>query len=63
MNAPLEHGWTVHEWFAPGFLTGGMGNIDVDGDGHQQHRERLWSSPHCLKVSKAEQFTLFGEVA
>ena len=43
-----EHGWTVHEWFTAGFLAGGMGNVN-QGDGtHQQHRERLWASPHCL---------------
>ena len=40
-----QHGWTVHEWFAKGFLSGGMGNIDGTS---QQHRERLWASPHCL---------------
>jgi site-specific DNA-adenine methylase len=37
-----DHGWTVHEWFTAGYLTGGMGNV---GDGHQQGRERLWASP------------------
>jgi hypothetical protein len=40
-----QHGWTVHEWFSKGFLSGGMGNIDGTS---QQHRERLWASPHCL---------------
>ena len=52
-----KHGWTVHEWFAKGHLRGGMGNIrkrreadeDDDSSGHQQHRERLWASPHCLR--------------
>lgn len=39
-------GWTVYEWFADGFLTGGMGNVSSDG-GHQQHRERFWASPSC----------------
>jgi hypothetical protein len=43
-----EHGWTVHEWFKAGHLTGGMGNTNRNGDTHQQHRERLWASPHCL---------------
>jgi hypothetical protein len=48
-HAELEQeGWSVHEWFTAGWLTGGMGNIDTTGDGHQQHRERLWASPHCL---------------
>ncbi len=37
-----EHGWTAVAWFTDGYLTGGYGN------GHQQHRERLWLSPHCL---------------
>jgi site-specific DNA-adenine methylase len=40
-----DHGWTVHEWFTAGYLTGGMGNV---GDGHQQGRERLWASPACI---------------
>jgi hypothetical protein len=41
-HAGLEqYGWQAHEWFAyDDFLAGGMGE--------QQHRERLWSSPHCL---------------
>ena len=46
-------GWTVHEWFADGYLSGGMGD--------QQHRERLWSSPHCcMPISKA-QAELFAQ--
>ena len=32
-------GWSAHEWFTTGFL---------DSKGHQQDRERLWASPHCL---------------
>jgi DNA adenine methylase len=55
-----QHGWRVIEWFKEGFLKGGMGNQArkynaVEGwDGgdaevtHQQGRERLWLSPHCL---------------
>jgi hypothetical protein len=27
-------------------LRGGMGNQSANG--HQQNRERLWCSPHCL---------------
>lgn len=55
-----EHGWTVHEWFTDGFLTGGMGNV---GGEHQQHRERLFASPHCLTPNPAEtQLGLFDEV-
>ncbi len=44
-------GWTVHEWFTDGHLTGGMGNI-AKGTGtgeHQQKRERLWASPQCAE--------------
>lgn len=43
-------GWTVHEWYKAGHLRGGYGNIAVgNGTGnHQQKRERLWASPHCL---------------
>lgn len=56
-------GWTCHEWFAAGFLTGGLGNTAQgdDDDGHQQDRERLWASPHCLPV-EAAQLELFGVV-
>jgi hypothetical protein len=56
-HAELEqHGWTVHEWFTEGFLTGGMGNVDTSEDGgHQQHRERLWASPHCLPLDTPAQ--------
>lgn len=47
-HSNLEHlGWTVHEWFTAGHLTGGMGNISKTG-GHQQKRERLWASPQCV---------------
>ncbi len=45
-------GWTVHEWFADGFLSGGMGD--------QQHRERLWASPHCFM--KTQRTGLFGPI-
>ena len=41
-------GWTSHEWFTKGYMQGGMGGQKYDGSGHQQHRERLWASPHCL---------------
>jgi hypothetical protein len=43
------HGWTVVEWFKKGFLHGGMSRIA--GDSGQQHRERLWLSPACLRPS------------
>jgi DNA adenine methylase len=53
-GADLEAaGWRAVEWFKHGFLTGGMGNVSgtaADGSkGHQQHRERLWLSPHCVQ--------------
>lgn len=48
-TAFAEAGWRELEWFSKGFLTGGMGNLSKQkGKGHQQHRERLWLSPHCL---------------
>ena len=64
-NRLEEHGWTVHEWFTAGFLSGGMGNVN-QGDGtHQQHRERLWASPHCLNPDPDppahEQLDMWGE--
>jgi hypothetical protein len=37
-----EHGWTEHQWH-----TGEMRGYGAAGTG-QQHRERLWASPHCL---------------
>jgi hypothetical protein len=47
-HGDLEHaGWSCHEWFTHGFLTGGMGNTAGSGQ-HQQARERLWASPGCL---------------
>lgn len=61
-HAELEdHGWTVHEWFTAGYLTGGMGNTGgADHEGHQQHRERLWASPHCAPLHVLEpDLTLF----
>jgi hypothetical protein len=41
-NQLADLGWTAHEWFAAGYLQGGYGKAS------QQHRERLWASPHCL---------------
>ena len=46
------HGWRVVEWFKSGYLKGGMGNLGDAEKGearHQQARERLWLSPHCLR--------------
>lgn len=42
-----QHGWIKYEWFTDGFLTGGLSNVSKTST-HQQHRERLWASPHCL---------------
>jgi hypothetical protein len=56
-HAALEaHGWTVHTWYTEGFLRGGYGNIDGSS---QQHRERLWASPHCV-LQEGRQLGLFG---
>lgn len=48
----VDAGWREVEWFKAGFLKGGMG--------HQQGRERLWLSPHCLLPVVAAQGDLFG---
>ena len=64
-NALEEHGWTAQEWFRAGHLKGGMANTKgrtegEDGDLHQQQRERLWLSPHCLRrVEQPRQVGLF----
>jgi hypothetical protein len=50
-----SHGWRAVEWYRAGFLKGGMAN--TGGTGGQQHRERLWLSPHCLR--EPEQRSLF----
>ena len=42
----IDLGWTCHEWYRPGFLSGGYAKGSVAGD--QQHRERLWASPNCF---------------
>ena len=52
-------GWRCVEWYRSGFLRGGMGN--QGGTGTQQHRERLWLSPHCIAPAPASsQLSLFG---
>ncbi len=55
-------GWTTHEWYKAGHLQGGYGNIArAHGNGtHQQVRERLWASPHCLGATEAQALTLLG---
>ena len=64
-SALVDAGWTEHEWFKAGFLSGGMGNIGKNGKGHQMHRDRLWSSPHCLPLTSQtpvdRQITMFTE--
>jgi hypothetical protein len=47
-----DAGWREVEWFKAGHLQGGMGHLKKDGT-HQQHRERLWFSPHCLSLEPA----------
>jgi len=49
-------GWKEIEWFKAGYLRGGMGNT---GKGHQQARERLWLSPHCILDTKPVQASMF----
>jgi len=64
-----SHGWRSVSWFKDGHLKGGMRNQrkeSTDGDtgntgkAHQQHRERLWLSPHCLE--RATEPGLFDEL-
>jgi len=65
-----SRGWRSVEWFRSGFLKGGMGNTSKDKavSTHQQHRERLWLSPHCLLTAsekppeEARQTSLFDLV-
>jgi hypothetical protein len=56
-NALEAHGWRAVEWFKSGFLKGGM--KQQSGNGHQQHRERLWLSPHCLGAVRPTQHQMF----
>jgi len=57
-----DAGWREIEWFRAGFLTGGMGNTGQGDSTHQQARERLWLSPHCLADADPTdtQLDLFG---
>jgi hypothetical protein len=52
----VDAGWSEVEWFNAGGLSGGMANTS-DVDDHQQDRERLWLSPHC--VAEAAQQSLW----
>ena len=47
-SAFADAGWREIEWFRDGWLRGGMGVQSANG--HQQDRERLFASPHCIKV-------------
>jgi hypothetical protein len=38
-------------------MQGGMGAQKYDGTGHQQGRERLWASPHCLNPAEQPAHT------
>ena len=53
-------GWRAVEWYRGGFLKGGMGNTAGGAGAHQQKRERLWLSPHCLGAVEPAQASLFG---
>ena len=46
-------GWREIEWFKAGYLKGGM--AQQGDDGHQQARERLWLSPHCLEAPEPDR--------
>ena len=50
-------GWTAVEWYRAGFLRGGMGNV-AGTEKHQQARERLWLSPHCVRPEDDAQGVL-----
>jgi hypothetical protein len=47
------HGWFVKKWFKDGHLKGGMGHE------HQQHRERLWCSPNCIRPVTTAQLSMW----
>jgi len=55
-----RHGWRCVPWFRSGFLKGGMSNV-AGGGVHQQTRERLWISPHCVpSADERQQVGLFN---
>jgi len=53
----VRAGWWETEWFREGHLRGGMANRNPEG--HQQARERLWMSPHCLRPAPDAQLGLW----
>lgn len=54
-------GWAAHEWFVAGHLRGGYAQGGADG--HQQERERLWASPHCLRPNAAPTMASLFDLA
>ena len=57
-TAFTDAGWREVEWFKAGWLKGGMAQQSKEG--HQQGRERLWLSPHCLGVEPERQGDFFA---
>ena len=58
-GALRDAGWREVEWYRSGFLRGGYANQSEEGT--QQHRERLWLSPHCLgRVEASPQLSLLA---
>ena len=53
-------GWREVEWFRKGFLKGGM--AQQSDKGHQQGRERLWLSPHCLQSQTTNTATTLDDL-
>jgi DNA adenine methylase len=53
----MPDSWKVFEWKA----RGGYGSQSADGNDNP-HRERIWFSPHCLKISRPSQDDLFAEL-
>jgi DNA adenine methylase len=45
----IDAGWRVHEWSAMGGYAK-LGGKEADGPDANRHRERLFMSPHCLKL-------------
>lgn len=57
-DAFARAGWRDVTWFTDGYLKGGMAQQSEKG--HQQDRERLWLSPHCLgRTENPKQGSLF----
>jgi len=50
-------GWAVHAWKTQG----GYGNNRRNEKNENKHRERVWFSPHCVRVDRMKQRSLFEE--